>query len=325
MRLTLPSSIAGLGLAMLLAGCGYIGEPLPPALHIPMKVTDLRAVQYGSNIVVDFTIPPTSTEGLALKSLGAVDLRVGRGPNPWDLNQWAAAATKYNVPATEPKKLQYSVPLAEWTGQEIVIAVRVANSRGRFSDWSNQVVVPVTPFVPSPADVKVFATPQGVSITWTPVPGTQFRMFKKTADQKTPLLLGTTPGENWLDEKVEFGKPYEYSLQAIRGKAESEIAGPFAITPADTFPPAKPSSVSVLAGVGSVELSWDRNTESDLKSYRVYRSVDGGAFERVIEVDTPAWSDKAVEPGKRYRYQVSAVDQSGNESEKSEPAEITLQ
>ena len=31
-------------------------------------------------------------------------------------------------------------------------------------------------------------------------------------------------------------------------------------------------------------------------------------------VETPAYSDHAVESGKRYRYAVSAVDQLGNES-----------
>ena len=33
--------------AALLAGCGYIGDPLPPLLNIPARVTDLTAVQRG--------------------------------------------------------------------------------------------------------------------------------------------------------------------------------------------------------------------------------------------------------------------------------------
>jgi len=36
-------------------GCGYIGEPLPPALNIPSRVTDLRAVEFGDKILAEWT------------------------------------------------------------------------------------------------------------------------------------------------------------------------------------------------------------------------------------------------------------------------------
>ena len=43
--------------AAVLSGCGYAGEPLPPALSRPMRVTDLQAVERGENIAVQFTVP----------------------------------------------------------------------------------------------------------------------------------------------------------------------------------------------------------------------------------------------------------------------------
>ena len=65
--------------ARCLVGCGSIGEPLYPALRIPTRVTDLAVVERGANLDIDFTIPPLTTEGLPLKEIGGVELRVGPG------------------------------------------------------------------------------------------------------------------------------------------------------------------------------------------------------------------------------------------------------
>ena len=66
-----------------------------------------------------------------------------------------------------------------------------------------------------------------------------------------------------------------------------------------------------------------RNAEPDLKGYYLYRSVEGGPFQRVGELlETPAASDRGIERGRRYRYAVSAVDQKGNESARSAAVEV---
>ena len=65
----------------------------------------------------------------------------------------------------------------------------------------------------------------------------------------------------------------------------------------------------------------------DFKGYNVYRSTDGGPFEKIAEAEVPApsFSDSKIEPGKKYTYAVSAVDLKGNESPCSTPAEASNQ
>ena len=53
---------------------------MPPALNIPEKVTDLRAVQRGGKIVIDYTVPALTTERLPVKHLGPPDLQIGDKP-----------------------------------------------------------------------------------------------------------------------------------------------------------------------------------------------------------------------------------------------------
>ncbi len=49
------------------------------------------------------------------------------------------------------------------------------------------------------------------------------------------------------------------------------------MTPADSFPPARPSLISVTA-VGLITLSWDPGPETDLAGYRVWRKGPRGRF-----------------------------------------------
>jgi fibronectin type 3 domain-containing protein len=81
-----------------------------------------------------------------------------------------------------------------------------------------------------------------------------------------------------------------------------------------------------VAGVGTIELAWERNVEDDFQGYNVYRSSEGAAFEKIAAlIDAPAYSDRQIEAVRKYRYAVSAVDQTGNESRRSEPVEAAAE
>jgi hypothetical protein len=308
---------------VLCAGCGYVGDPLPPALNIAAQVRDLRVVEYGDRLIIDFTIPALTTEGLVVKRLGTVDLRIGPGTNPFDVNQWAAAARKVPVNATATGPASTSVPITDWTGKEVVVGVRVINLKGRASAWSNVIAISVVPALPPPSNIRPESAPQGARIVWQS-PEHSFRVFRRGPNEKQPALLGNTGTPDFLDATAQFGTAYEYRVQAVRDKAESLISEAVSLTPADTFPPTAPAGLSAVPGIGTIELVWDRNTEPDLRGYRIYRAAESGQFERISEsTDTPAYSDRQIEAGKKYRYAISAIDQSGNESPRSASVEAT--
>src|ERR1700680_600834 len=84
---------------LLLAGCGSVGEPLYPALNVPTRVIDLTAVQRGDKLDVHFTIPPKTIEGLVLKQIGNIELRIGPSPAAgFQATGWAAGAERIDVP-----------------------------------------------------------------------------------------------------------------------------------------------------------------------------------------------------------------------------------
>ncbi len=310
----------------LLAGCGSIGEPLYPALRIPSPVADLTVVERGNNLDINFTIPPLTTEGLPLTEIGGVELRAGPSPsNGWNADEWAKSSTRIDVPTPEkPGPVQATIPVSKFVSSEVVVAVRVTNPKGRDAGWSNLKTFDVKPPLADPTNFQVAANPKGVALTWSASGPSEFRIFRKTEQQQKPVVLATATEPNYVDISAEFGKAYQYSIQAIGDNVESNVVGPENITPIDVFPPAVPSGLTASVGIGAVELAWNRNTEFQFKEYRVLRSEEGGPFVEIAHgLEAPVYSDHAIQSGKHYRYEVLAVAQNDRPSALSAPVEIT--
>ncbi|HSV94027.1 MAG TPA: hypothetical protein VLH81_13165 [Desulfobacterales bacterium] len=293
---------------LVLAGCGAIGDLQPPTLDIPLPVTDLRVVERGEKVVIEFTIPELTTEGLALR-LARVDLEAG--------------SEALDTTGMKPGPVRLEVAADRWQGKDVPFRVRLVGRKGRDNGWSEPVVLRVVAPLATPSGLKAEAVPSGVKLTWDGSADVSYRV------RRNGEIVTTATGREWVDSAARFGEKYEYSLQAavVSGpvRAESEISPAVAITPEDRFPPAVPKGLTSMVASSSIELAWEPCGESDLGGYSVYRASGGQEFRRVAErVAAPSYSDRDVKPSVIYRYTVSSVDLSGNESERSAPVEAAL-
>lgn len=296
---------------LLLSGCGYPADPLPPALNRPTRVTDLSAVERGDRIVVTWTQPKRTTEDLEIKGGGEPDLRIGPMPDSgFDVNEWARTAER--VSGKE-------IAASKFYGKNVVLALQVKGARGQTAGWSNFVTLSIVPALQTPQGLALKNAPDAVSLEWH---GTapEYRVFRRVAGEKEWTLLTTAKTTAYTDAGIEYGKTYEYYVQAVEGQAESEVSQTEQIAPVDTFAPAVPSGITVAPGIRTIELLWDRNTEKDFSSYTVYR--DG--MKLAGDVKTAAYTDRDVRQGVRYSYQLSATDTKGNESARSAAFEATI-
>ena len=86
------------------------------------------------------------------------------------------------------------------------------------------------------------------------------------------------------------------------------------MTATDKTAPTTPTGLQIgPLGPGEALVNWNSNPERDLKEYLVYRSDQA----KPIPVPVDGFTDTNYRPG--ISYQVQAVDESGNMSERSAP------
>lgn len=180
-------------------------------------------------------------------------------------------------------------------------------------------------------------SPTGARQTPTKQKSSRNRALLAPAPPATVQMLAV-PIKNYdpghaLDNSIEMNQHYRYVVERASSLTldghSVEIDGapsdPITVDTTDIFPPPVPTGLAAVpdpAG-GAVALSWTPDTVSDLAGYFLYRRELGSNLPshaispRDHPLTAPSFRDLNVEPGRRYAYSVSAVDQSGNESERS--------
>ena len=110
----------------LFGGCGYQGDPQPPSLQIPVAITDLKAVERGSKIIVDFTVPVKTNDNLLLKDQPYLELHVGE--------------MRMRI-----RSGHYELDASPFYTQTVKVAIKVENANGRDAGYSNVLDLDVRP------------------------------------------------------------------------------------------------------------------------------------------------------------------------------------
>lgn len=306
--------------ALCLTGCGYVGDPLPPALKIPRPVADLSVAQVGQYLELRFTPPQQTMEDLELEKIGAIEIKVSES--------WPEGGQ--NVPV-DPTAKEAKIPVAGWAGKEVAIGVRIANAKQRYSPWSNLVRLKVEAVVAKPQRVQAQATAAGIALEWEAPEqaGVEWKVFRlgnvNGVLDKERVEMGRTRERRFLDTGAEFGGTYRYTVEGLIGAAISESSEAAEIRPVDRFAPGVPQGLTALGGATAVQLSWERGTEADLAFYRVYRAEGDGPLQLLeMQQTTATYSDAKIRSGQKLRYAVTAVDRNNNESAKSQEVEIVV-
>jgi hypothetical protein len=314
--------------------CGYVGPVVPPSPEIPIPITNLTAVERGNEIQVNFTTPGLTTDFLQVKRLSAIELRAGPAAIPFDAAKWEATSKRYHLPSVppmdaddpQPVPLKVSIPVSDWQGQKIAVSVRTAVRAGNhFSQWSVPVNLEVIEPL-QPPKVIAEATRDGYKLAWAEErPGLRYEVLREAHGQATADSVGTAEKPEFTDSTSQWDVPYTYFVVAKKDGAESLRSDGVAVNHPDTFAPSIPQGVTALAGPDSVELTWSRSPEADLKWYKIYRAVGNGPLEPLGDpINLPTFSDRKVEHGKTYRYAISTIDVKNNESEKSTVVEVAF-
>lgn len=127
----------------------------------------------------------------------------------------------------------------------------------------------------------------------------------------------TAPGE----------APEVHTIELEPGATAAVFEIETALTPPtpDEQAPSAPTGLAADPGDGRVLLDWNDNTETDLDSYTVYRSLTQGADYGLLAAGIKAsdYIDYDVNNGTTYYYVITALDFWSNESDISNEVEVT--
>jgi Bacterial Ig-like domain/Fibronectin type III domain len=93
----------------------------------------------------------------------------------------------------------------------------------------------------------------------------------------------------------------------------------------DTTAPGVPQNLNAEAGEGQVKLTWNANTESDLKGYTLFYGTDAGNLSQNTFISKPGTSKTVtgLTNGTKYFFQLAAEDGAGNKSGRSSTVNAT--
>jgi hypothetical protein len=338
--------------ALVAAGCGKKGPPLPPLVLLPNAPGDFAAVRRGPRVDLTFRVPNANTDRSTPADLARLDIYAWTVPAPVSAEDVVRRGTRVgslpvNAPP-DPDESEPSTPRPTGTGLEqnavvtfmetlpsdldpgayrTYVAVGI-NMRGRRGALSPRIAVPLVAPPSAPDAPRIEYSEKAITVSWPPV--------TVEGDDRTIAYVVYTPGPDgvqvtsspvsspeFADESIEWDKERCYEVRSVETvedvRIESAASPSACITPHDHFAPAPPEGLVAVGSEAAVSLIWTANSEPDLAGYIVLRAVEPST--ELVPITPAPITDSnfrdSLAAGSRAAYAVQAVDKTGNRSEPS--------
>jgi hypothetical protein len=243
-----------------------------------------------------------------------------------------ASLSADDLKSSEPGgRLNLRLPAWPMRGKILALGVRAQSRRGRVGGFSNLFVLGVIAPPARPGDPLIQVQPTDIVLTWEPASGADSYQILRAEKAEGPFReLGRSIEPQFRDNAFQWDRQYFYVVKSFArspsGDVEGGASGTIAVEARDRFAPAAPGGLRAVVGTASVELSWQHNGEPDLAGYRVWRGDSAVSLAPLTAelLRAANYTDSQVSPGRTYVYAISALDQNGNESARSEVVSVTV-
>lgn len=242
--------------------------------------------------------------------------------------------------ATAGARLMYedSPPFRSASGRPVRLTYAVVTEgTSARSEQSNLTVIAPLDVAVAPSKLTATANGEGVALTWeapkTAATNPQaqpvivgYNIYRDDVEElKTPVNPQPVKDTTFTDVPSYGEHTYRVTAVAAAGppRIESEPSPVATVVFKDLQPPPPPNGLTALLETSQVRLVWDPVDVPDLAGYKIYRIEGFGVTELkdlagFLMTPKPYSQTNYVDPtvlkGISYRYEVTAVDKSGNES-----------
>ncbi len=332
---------------LLVGGCGYKNNPVPPEYVVPEPIVDLRYTVDGKGVQLSWSYPVKTVKGTTVEDIVAFDLYRAVVP----VDEYCKGCP---IPFTEPMQLDGGSPFdgkvrrkATYTtsllrsGHKYFFKVR--SRAGWWADSGDSNIVSFIWFQPAaaPQNLKAAAGDRQITLSWQAVTShldgrrvdlpIRYQVFRSIGGRGFAKIGSLTKETQYVDRRVRNGQKYFYTVKTmmiyknepVSGSVSKEVAA----TPVDLTAPLPPRGVTAVRTAVGIKIFWDRSEAADFGGYRIYRrGADQDEYELLgkVEKEYTLFVDRNADTSKRYYYAVTAIDQASppNESEKSQEATI---
>ncbi len=335
--------------ALVAPGCGHRGAPRPPLPRIPEAPRDVHWRQRGDRleVVAEYRLQALGGRALAPPARPVVLWVPARSPG--EAESWRARAR-----AGEFRRTAAEIPLAPFApgsagtrararrdlpldsfgkSAAVVLALAVRDRRARSFPSPPEAWVPVRPPLPVPDRVTVTPEEEGIRLRWARPADPRARfldVYRATGAggefPPGPWRRVDAAGKEFLDGEARYGEQVRYvvayaaDVPGIPVESPPVKAGP--VDYRDVFPPRPPRDLDVVPEPGGVRVLWRPGGSRDEVRVEVYRQQEGGrgwVLAGTVDVPGATFLDRGLDPGRRYRYRLVAVDARGNRSDPAGP------
>jgi hypothetical protein len=293
-------------------GCGKVGPPVAPA-RLAIRTSDLKAVQRGGTVVLNWPAPPVITQPSnrnyieRAEVFRLVERRDGEPVlDPDDFEERSRlvgvvdrAAIEAQVKGRGGLTFADTIDLSSRDELEKIrlrYAIRYVNKRGQEAAFSNTIAVePGAIVAEPPSRLRIVNLRQDeVGVEWDPpkmnadgsapalVAGYNvYRQLSGRPPASEPLNSEPLADPTFTDRRFRYRAEYTYFVRAVspsgKGLVESTDSEPVRFVPEDKFAPAAPDPVTLASANGVISLFWPSSSQPDVVGYLVYRSDAGQA------------------------------------------------
>jgi hypothetical protein len=322
-----------------------------------MIVEELTAAQTGAQIVLSFPFTRTPRTRLQRVDIYRLIEPLTAAPGLTEESFSAGATIIASITSDQIPMNQSAVthidPLDLKNGTRDVryrYAVRLVNTSGQAADFSNYAMIaPLFDLALPPIGLRAGQRETEIEISWdapaanangeAPANVAGYNIYRSEGSSSARINSEPLTERRFVDRSFQFEANYQYTVRALslpqgtsdlRAAIESGPSPPLDYTPKDTFPPVPPRPITIASINAMVSLFWPLNPEPDVAGYNIYRSEDESAPpDQWVRLNqqlhkTASFRDDRVTVGRKYSYRITAVDQYGNESTRSEAVSETV-